>query len=150
MALLLILGAAGCLARTEPPSACVVPPSPIDAATRAELVQARDAVWRAYYAGDTARLLRILPKRMVGMDQDRAAIIRDAQAFAAAGGRLVKLEFKCDEFFVSGDVAVVYSQYTTETEKSGKRTAHSGRAIEVFERRDGRWVNPSWHLDDAQ
>ena len=150
LALVLALGAAGCRARVEAPAACAPPPSPIDAATRAELVQSREAIWRAYYAGDKAQLLRILPERMVGMDGDRAGIIRDAQAFAGAGGRLVKLEFTCDEFFVSGDAAVVYSQYTTETEKSGKRTSHTGRAIEVFERRDGRWLNPSWHLDEAR
>jgi hypothetical protein len=29
----------------------------------------------------------------------------------------------------------------------GKRSISSGRATEIFVRRDGRWTNPGWHTD---
>ena len=139
--------------RSAPPAEmpCVAPSSsPIDSSTRAQVVEAREAVWRAYYAGDSARLAELLPERMVGMGQDRAGIIADAQESARSGTRLLDIGFTCDEFFLSGDVAVVYSNYVTSMERGGKRSEEAGRAIELFERRDGKWINPSWHLDQAR
>ena len=146
-ALLVALGAVACQASRLAAPACAPPPSPIDSVTRAELVKARDAVWRAFYAGDSAQLTQILPERMVAMDEDRAAIIRDAQRFARSGRHLVSITFTCDEFFVSGNAAVVYSHYVAALDGSGGPKRDAGRAIEVFERYQGRWVNPSWHLD---
>jgi hypothetical protein len=148
---MLVLPAVAACSRPTPPEAtppCAVSPVPVDSSARAQLVEARDAVWRAWFAGDSAGLVRLLPEPMVGMGQSRAEIIAEAQGFARGGGRLVKLDFTCDEFFLSGDVAVVYSNYRTETSEGGKPSVKTGRAIEVFERRDGKWVNPSWHLDE--
>jgi len=34
-----------------------------------------------------------------------------------------------------------------ETEENGKRSVNSGRATEIFVRRNGEWVNPGWHTD---
>ena len=115
---------------------------------RAQLVEAREAVWRAYFAGDSARLVELLPEQMVAMGKDRAGIIAEAQELVRGGGRLVNLEFRCDEFFVSGDVAVVYSDYHAEVRGMDKPWVMRGRAIEVFERKNGRWINPSWYLDE--
>ena len=129
------------------PPPCATPASvAADATTRAELVAARDTVWRAYYAGDTTTLARVLPEPMAGMGQSRADIIAEANDFAH-GRRLLALEFTCDEFYVAGNVAVVFSNYRVEHEVNGRREHDAGRAIEVFERRDSGWVNPSWHLD---
>jgi hypothetical protein len=138
--------------RSDPPApaACTAPPVSIDSTTRTGLVQARDAVWRAFYAGDSARLTELLPEPMVGMPGSRADIIADAKQSASSGRRLVELEFTCDEFYLNGDVAVVFSHFRTTIDEKGKGTVNSGRAIELFERRDGKWVNPSWHLDDDQ
>ena len=74
------------------------------------------------------------------MGQTRAEIIAEAQGSARSGNRLVGIAFTCDEFFVSGDVAVVYSNYRVERNTAGKPEVDEGRAIEVFERRNGRWV----------
>jgi len=147
-----LLMVAGCNRSTQTASAppCNVSSAPIDSSARAQLIVARDAVWRAYFAGDSAALVQLLPADMVGMGQDRAGIIAESQEGARGGRRLEKLEFSCDEFFVSGDVAVVFSNYRTDVQEGGKLSVTSGRAIELFEQRDGRWVNPSWHLDDVR
>ena len=148
-----LLATLAVLSTTLGEPACRMPaPSPAsgptaDRATQAELVKAREAVWRAYFGGDEASLVRLLPEHMVGMGRDRAAIIVDAQAFAREGGRLVSITFTNDEFFVSADVAVVYSHYDARLDTRGTASGMVGRAIELFIRRDGRWQNPSWHLD---
>jgi hypothetical protein len=128
----ILLAALAC-DRAEPPPATPecrgesVPSEsvPIDSATRAELIVAREAVWRAYFAGDSAALTRLLPERMVGMGEHRADIIVNAQAFARGGGRLEKIEFTCDEFFVSGNVAVVFSSYRADLRQRRAR-GHDG------------------------
>lgn len=120
----------------------------IDARVRSELIAAREAVWRAYFSGDSARLVELLPERMVAMEQHREGIIRDALAFVRDGGQFVGITFSEDEFFVRGDVALVFSRYTVDLTQRGKSAPMAGRAIELFEKREGRWINPSWHLDD--
>lgn len=138
-----------CTSSTLAANDSVAPAQPLsdhDSATRAELISARDAVWRAYYQGDTTTLGRLLPEPMFGMGQSRANIIASAAAFGQ-GRTLHGITFMCDEFYVSGDVAVVLSNYRVDHEHGGTRAVDAGRAIEVFERRDGRWINPYWHLD---
>src|SRR5687768_6104347 len=112
-----VLLAATACDRGKPPAAqrpCRVASVPFDSTVRAQLIVARDAVWRAYFAGDSAALVRLLPEPMIGMGETRAEIIANSRAFARGGGRLEKLEFTCDEFFVSGDVAVLFSNYRTD------------------------------------
>ena len=149
-AVLVLIATAGCERSTSAatPAECHAASSPVDSATRAQLVVARDAVWRAWFAGDSAALARLLPEPMVGMGQTRAEIIADAQSSARAGRRLEKLEFTCDELYVSGDVALVFSNYRTDVRDGDDLDVTTGRAIELFERRNGVWVNPSWHLDE--
>jgi hypothetical protein len=43
----------------------------------------------------------------------------------------------------------VYSNYLYEIEIGGKRSTNTGRVTEVFVLRNGAWVNPSWHMDQA-
>lgn len=117
---------------------------------RDALITARAAVWRAYFEADSARLVQLLPERMVAMGKHRADIIRDAQGFVANGGRFVGITFSDDEFYVRGSIALVFSKYQVALTQQGKLTSMSGRAIELFEKRDGRWINPSWHLDDEE
>jgi ketosteroid isomerase-like protein len=123
-----------------------------DARTRAELVAAREAIWRAWFAFDSAALERLLPERALALEPGggewpgRAEIIRSSAAFARGGGRLVSLAFPRTEFHVFGDVAVLYSRFTLETESGGRRSTQRGQATELFVRRGGVWQNPSWHL----
>lgn len=117
---------------------------------REALVAARDAVWRAYFNGDSLGLVAALPERMVGMGKHRDAIIADAIGFRQGGGKLVSVGFTDDEFLVEGTMAMLLSTYRVVTTQGGQEQVMSGRAIEVFMLRDGRWVNPYWHLDDAE
>lgn len=120
---------------------------------RKSLLEAREAVWRAYFAGDRTTLEKLLPEELLTMDPgsaawgDRQAALQGSAQFAAAGGKLKRLEFPKTEIQAYGDVAVVYSNYVYEVEQGGKAFVNSGRATEVFVHRNGEWVNPSWHLD---
>lgn len=50
-----------------------------------------------------------------------------------------------------GYTAIIYTTYVLETESaSGEKQASSGRATEVFVLRDGKWVNPGWHMDSGK
>ena len=107
-------------------------------------------MWKAWFAGDSARLAELLPERMVGMGQDRAAIIAEAIAFRRAGGLLDSISFTGDELIVRDGIAVVYSRYRVHTTTGERRDSMTGAAIEVFARERGRWINPSWHLHERR
>jgi hypothetical protein len=124
----------------------------IDPKTRAELEQARDAVWRAWFAGDIKALNRLIPSALAAGSprswEDRAQTVAGSMDFAKSGGRLVELHFDSTTFALNGDVAMVYSRYETVTvDAKGKRNTVRGRAAEVFVRQNGTWVNPFWYLD---
>ena len=140
--LLVGLGLGGCAPGRRQLSGVPQP----SAAERAALLEARDAVWRAWFAGDSARLVELLPERMVGMGEDRAKIIADAQAFQRGGSVLTGISFSEDEIVMRDGIAVTYARYRVLLENAGKRDSMVGFAIELFVKEDGRWVNPSWHL----
>jgi ketosteroid isomerase-like protein len=121
---------------------------------RKRLLDAREAVWRAYFAGDRAALEKLLPEELITLEPggewgNRKAVFDGSAHFAAGGGKLVRLEFPKTEIQVYGSTAIVYSNYVYEIEQGGKRSANSGRVTEVFVNRNGAWVNPSWHMDTA-
>lgn len=116
----------------------------------AQLLADREAVWRAYFEGDSARLTELLPERMNGMDgKHRADIIRDARAFAAGGGQFIGITFEDRDYYERGDVAITWARYRVRLRNTQGPFEMNGVAIELFERRDGRWINPSWHLHEA-
>ena len=121
-----------------------------------EVLAAREAVWHAWFSNDRATLESLLPPETIAVDRGeekwhtRDDVIASAAAFAAGGGKLVRLEFHRVEIQLYGDVAILYSEYEWETEEHGKRDVASGRATEVFVRRDARWVNTGWHLDSGR
>ncbi len=124
-------------------------------ALRAELLAAREAIWRAWFANDRARVEELLPQHVIAINngdttwQDRRAVLASAEIFARDGGKLVRLAFPRTEFQVYGDVAILYSLFELEIEQRGNRTVQRGRATEIFVRRGGRWQNPGWHLDSG-
>lgn len=79
---------------------------------------------------------------------NRQATLENSSRFASSGGKLIRLEFPKTEIQSYGYVAVVYSNYVYEIEQGGKSAVNSGRATEVFVYHDGKWVNPSWHMDN--
>jgi ketosteroid isomerase-like protein len=121
---------------------------------RGQILKVRESVWRAWFANDTKALERLVPPDTIVISSDEAKwknqadIMRTAAEFQAAGGKLVRLEFPRTEIQRFGDVAIIWTSYLVETEENGKRELSSGRATEIFVRRNGEWVNPGWHTDN--
>ena len=119
----------------------------------AAILKIREAVWRAWFANDTATLRELVPAEAIAISpsedewQTQADILRGAAEFQSQGGKLVRLEFPRTRIQRYGDAAFVYSQFILETEVGGKRSLSTGRATEIFVLRDGRWINPGWHTD---
>jgi ketosteroid isomerase-like protein len=120
------------------------------------LLDAREAVWRAWFTGDRATLEKLIPQETIATGagentwSNRQKILDDSVEFARGGGKLVKLEFPKTEIQVYGATAIVYSNYSYDLEQGGKRINQSGRVTEVFVQRKGEWVNPGWHMDSGK
>jgi ketosteroid isomerase-like protein len=118
------------------------------------LLDAREAVWRAYFAGDRAKLEKLIPAETITIEasdnnwSNRQIVLDGAERFAKNGGKLIKLEFPKTEIQVYGFTAIVYSNYLFEVELGGQRQNQSGRVTEIFVLRNGEWVNPGWHMDN--
>jgi ketosteroid isomerase-like protein len=122
-------------------------------AEKKSLLETREAVWRAWFAGDRAALDKLLPAELLTIEPgsgewgNRQAVLEASARFAAGGGKLTRLEFPKTEIQAYGYVAIVYSDYVYEIEQGGKPFVNSGRATEVFVYHNGAWANPSWHMD---
>src|SRR5436309_560268 len=98
------------------------------------LLDAREAVWRAYFAGDRPTLEKLIPEETIAIDpggdpnwSGRQKILEGSAEFAKNGGKLTKLDFPKTEIQMYGMTAVIYSIYSYETEVGGKRNTNSGR-----------------------
>lgn len=120
-----------------------------------KLLEAREAVWRAFFAGDRAKLEKLIPQETLAIEagdnnwSSRQTILEGSERFAKNGGKLIKLEFPKTEIQVYGFTAIVYSNYAYELEVGGQRHNQSGRVTEVFVLRNNEWVNPGWHMDNG-
>lgn len=117
-----------------------------------EVLQLREAAWRAWFAGDEATLARILPPEFIGLNMagsltSRERTLADARAFRAAGGRLVSLEFPETQAQRYGDIVVLYGRYQVVFESEGATKTVTGRLTEMFVRQGKSWVHTGWHLD---
>jgi hypothetical protein len=69
----------------------------LDPEERAALMQAREAVWRAWFAGDEATLKKLLPPDLITIDSASSTFgtlqsnLDGARGFAASGGKLTRL-----------------------------------------------------------
>jgi Domain of unknown function (DUF4440) len=117
-----------------------------------EVLKVREAAWRAWFAGDTDALSRLLPPEFIGISMEGSLTslprtLEESRAFRAGGGRLVSLEFPETRAQRYGDVVVLYGRYAVVLSSGGAESAVSGRLTEVFVRQGGRWLHPGWHLD---
>jgi hypothetical protein len=124
---------------------------PVEVKTRAELERARDIVWRAWFAGDSATLDRVLAGALAAGDNvdgwaDRARAIAESREFAKSG-TLVDLKFDSTAIELHGQVAVMTARYSyTTADRAGKRNMTRGYAVEIFVQEKGAWTHPFWHL----
>lgn len=121
-----------------------------------DLLQVRETVWRAWFAGDVKTLEQLVPPEtivMSGGEKDwkhQADVLQSSTEFHSKGGKLIRLEFPRTEVQHFGDVAIVWSTYVLETEVDGKRSLNSSRVTEIFVWQHGRWTNPGWHTDEEK
>jgi hypothetical protein len=143
-------GAARAQRPATPEGAAATRLDTIDDATRAGVLAARDAIWRAWFANDTAALRRLLPRSTTAGDargwESRDEILAGSLRSASSGRRLVAIRFDDTRIHANGDVVVVFSNYTMELEEHGRRNTVTGSASEVFVRAAGVWQNPFWYL----
>jgi ketosteroid isomerase-like protein len=131
-------------------------PQPVTAVEREAILKQREAVWRAFFANDRARLEELVPEDTIAINageeiwHDQGGVRRGAEELAKSGARLVSLEFPRTEIRVYGDAVILYTTYRYELETDGKREVFSGRGTEIFVNRDGRLVNTGWHLDSGK
>lgn len=120
---------------------------------RQQLLDAREHVWKAYFANERSYLEQALPPELLAIApgpndwSDRESVLRSSERFAQRGGKLSKIEFPKTEIQTYGNVAQVYSTYVLELDGPGGASRQSGRATETFVFRDGKWLNVGWHLD---
>ena len=130
-------------------------PRPLGDQMKRRLLDAREAAWRAFFAGDRATLEKLLPEETLAIEagdnnwSKRQKILNDSAEFAK-NGKLLKLEFPKTEIQMYGFTAVLYSNYAYELEAGGQKINRSGRVTEVFVLRKGQWVNPGWHMDSGK
>jgi hypothetical protein len=108
-------------------------------------------VWRAWYGGDQAALMKLLPPELITLGDGndfgtRDPIVNASLAFAKSGGRLRSLAFPRTDFQAYGNTAILYTTYALETERDGKVQKEAGKATEVFVHRGGQWLNTGWQL----
>lgn len=121
-----------------------------------KLLDAREAVWRSWFSGDSATLAKLVPKDTITIEaghnnwSNQRSILEASDQFVKSGGKLVKLEFPKTEIQVYGMTAIVYSSYAYEIEMNSQKINQAGRVTEIFVLRDGQWVNPGWHMDSGK
>jgi hypothetical protein len=128
-------------------------PASVSPEMRQRILNAREAVWKAYFANDRAVLEKLIPAEAIAIEggseqwSNRTAILAGAKSLAESGAKLVRLEFPRTELQVYGDTVVIYTTYLYELEANGKRDIRRGRGTEIFVRRGNDLVNTGWHLD---
>lgn len=126
--------------------------NPLSPTVASALASAREAVWRAWFAGDTIALSRLVPSVVSAGSrrqpwESRAATFQGARAFASSGARLVDLRFDSTTIVLDGNVAVVRSRFAYTIESPNhERNTFTGRATEIFVQENERWLNPFWYL----
>jgi ketosteroid isomerase-like protein len=122
---------------------------------RKELLDARETAWRSFFQKDLAVVERILAPELIAIQENsehwvnRTRMIAMAKAMKEQGVHLLRLEFPRTEIQLFGDTAILYYTYIFETEGSGKSAVEAGRGTEIFVRRDGKWLDVGWHLDNG-
>lgn len=121
---------------------------------RNEILAKRDAVWKAWFTNDRATLEKLIPAEAIAINSgmtewsNRDAILASAKDFVDSGAKLVRLDFPKTQIQNYGNIVLIYTTYSYDVEKDGKRTTTNGRGTEMFVWRGEELVNVGWHLDD--
>jgi hypothetical protein len=124
----------------------------LDEGEKQEVLTAREAVWRAWFSGDTRQLTMLLPPELITIESSSDRFgnletnVEGSRGFAKGGGKLTRLAFPKTEFQAYGPTVILYTTYEMEMVVDGKTRTERGAATEIFVRRDGRWLNTGWQL----
>jgi len=119
---------------------------------RAALMKAREAVWRAWFAGDETTLRTLLPPELITIDPESSgfgtlkANLEESRGFASSGGKLTRLVFPTSEIQAYGNTAIIYTSYEMDLQIGGNTRTERGMATEVFVQKEGKWLNTGWQL----
>jgi hypothetical protein len=147
---------------------CLVPPigaaaeatstsaSTLTDQVRKELLDARETAWRSFFEDDpVAAIEKILGPEVIVIQENgerwesRASLTTMAKAMRAQNVRLLHLEFPRTVIQLFGDTAILYYTYVFSSGNDNMSGTDAGRGTEVFVRRDGRWIDVGWHLDNG-
>jgi hypothetical protein len=122
---------------------------------RKDLFIAREAVWRAWFAGDANALSKLVPPELITLDGSGAfgslaSNLEQSRGSAASGTTLERLVFPRTEVQAYGSTAILYTTYELDLVAGGKKNTERGTATEVFVKQNGRWVNTGWQLAPAR
>jgi hypothetical protein len=126
-------------------------PRQIGEAERQAILTAREAVWRAWFAGDTGALSKLVPPELITIEPGGGfgtlqSNIEGSRGFASSGGKLARLVFPRTEFQAYGSTVILYTTYEMDLVSGGEKRTERGAATEIFVQQDGRWVNTGWQL----
>jgi ketosteroid isomerase-like protein len=129
-------------------------PGVLPPVVKQQLLDAREAVWRAFFTNDQAALDKLVPAETIELHANlerpfvtKSEILENAKRGAERGMKLVRLEFPKTEIQAYGNTAIIYTTYLYELETpQGQRQTSTGSATEIFVRRNGAWVNPGWQM----
>jgi Domain of unknown function (DUF4440) len=118
---------------------------------RVSLLKAREAVWRAWFAGDRDQLAQLLPPELITIEPGGSlgtlqSTLDGSRSFAASGGKLTRLEFPTTQMQAYGNTVIIYSSYVMDLQNGKDTNTQRGMATEVFVNRDGQWLNTGWQL----
>jgi uncharacterized protein DUF4440 len=122
---------------------------------RKELLEARSTAWRAFFQKDLTVLEQILAPELIAIQEqverwdNRASLLKMAQSMKERGVQLTRLEFPRTEIQLFGNTAILYYTYVMEQRLGDQAAVDTGRGTEIFVRRDGKWVDVGWHLDQG-
>ena len=124
----------------------------LDTDERAALMKAREAVWRAWFAGDRPALAKLLPPELITIEPGSTSFgtlesnLQGSSGFASSGGKLTRLVFPTSEIQAYGNTAIIYTSYEMDLQSGGKTRTERGMATEVFVQKNGQWLNTGWQL----
>ena len=130
--------------------------APVSDPVRKHILAARDAVWRAWFAGDREKLEKMIPDEAVAINgaskdwENRTIILDGAKKFAADGGKLTRLEFPRTDIQLYGNTIILFTSYSYDIEVGGKKNTVVGNGVETFVRRNGTIMNTGWILAEGK
>jgi Domain of unknown function (DUF4440) len=116
------------------------------------LIKSRREVWEAWFAGDVEKLKKILPADVITGDSSNPNwimlddILKESQTFGETGQKLISLVFTKNKVQVQGESVILYVHFEGRLGDKEKTTPISGRAVEIFVKRENKWHNSGWFL----